>query len=115
MVGHMNDITVKQIESNQVKGTSIRVLVSPKEGWDGYVMRVLDVEKDGFTLKHSHAWPHINYVIEGQGELMIDGVLHPLKPGSYAYVPGNTLHQFRNVGEKTLKFICIVPEEGHQY
>ena len=41
MVGHMNDITAKQIESNQVKGTSIRVLVSPKEGWDGYVMRVL--------------------------------------------------------------------------
>ena len=85
-----------------------------KEGWDGYVMRVVEVEPNGFTPKHQHPWPHINYIIEGSGTLLIGDTLHPLKAGGYAFVPGNTLHQFSNAGDVTFKFICIVPEEGHK-
>ncbi len=114
MVGHINDLAAKTIESTEVKHASIKVLVSPKEGWDGYVMRVLHVEKDGYTPKHSHPWPHINYIIEGDGELMIDGVYHKISAGSYAYVPGGALHQFKNIGDTRFSFICIVPEEGHK-
>jgi quercetin dioxygenase-like cupin family protein len=29
-------------------------------------------------------------------------------------VPANTEHQFRNTGDGTFRFICIVPTEGHQ-
>lgn len=114
MIGHLNQLEKKALSSVEVKNASIKVLVSPKEGWDGYVMRVLDVEKEGYTPKHSHPWPHINYVISGEGELMLDGKIEKVSAGSYAYIPGNTLHQFRNIGESTFTFICIVPEEGHK-
>ena len=115
VVGNTKDLEKKTIESYQVQGVTMKVLVSPKEGWEGHVMRDHEVEENGYTPKDSHPWPHINYIIEGSGELMIDGVVHPVSAGSYAYVPLDTLHQFKNVGQGIFKFICIVPEFGHQY
>lgn len=114
MVKHLKDCQRKEIKHPSAKNAFMKVLVSEKEGWDDHVMRVVEVEKDGYTPKHSHAWPHINYVIEGQGVLMIEGVDHPLEAGTYAFVPDNALHQFKNIGTSVLKFICIVPKRGHQ-
>jgi mannose-6-phosphate isomerase-like protein (cupin superfamily) len=34
-------------------------------------------------------------------------------PGAYAYVPAGKPHQYRNAGSEPLRFICIVPKEGH--
>jgi len=114
MVGHIDDLICQKITHPSANQAAMKVLVSEKEGWQDHVMRVVEVNKDGYTPKHSHPWPHINYVIEGEGSLMINGVEHPLKAGSYAFVPDNALHQFRNVGDSMFKFICIVPKRGHQ-
>ena len=114
MIGHIKDLQTKILTSPEVKDASIKVLVSPQEGWQGHVLRVLDVEKGGHTPKHQHPWYHVNYIIKGEGELMINGKVEKVSAGSYAYIPGNTMHQFRNVGEDTFSFICIVPEEGHK-
>lgn len=115
MVGHLFDLEQIHLNPSMTKNASIKVLVSDKEGWQDHVMRVVEVDKDGYTPKHQHPWPHINYFLEGSGELEIGGVIHKVQAGSYAFVPGNTLHQFRNTSEETLKFICIVPTEGHIY
>ncbi|MGD9910592.1 MAG: cupin domain-containing protein [Candidatus Izemoplasmatales bacterium] len=114
-VGKISELNFKEIKSSEAKDARIAVMVGKDEGWDGYVMRTIEVEKDGYTPKHSHPWPHINYIIEGKGSLLIDGVLNPVEAGSYAYVPGNKIHQFKNEGTTPFKFICIVPEIGHQY
>jgi mannose-6-phosphate isomerase-like protein (cupin superfamily) len=51
-------------------------------------------------------------VIEGKGELYHAGETSTIGPGSVAYLPADTDHQFRNTGSEPLKFICIVPREG---
>jgi len=114
MVGHIKLLESKSITSSEAKDASIQVLVSPIEGWDSHVMRVLEVKPEGYTPKHSHPWPHINYILEGVGELMIDNKINQVSAGSYAFVPSDTIHQFRNCGDKVFKFICIVPKEGHK-
>jgi quercetin dioxygenase-like cupin family protein len=75
-------------------------------------MRILTIEAGGHSPRHQHPWPHINYVIEGKGELYHAGETSTIGPGSVAYLPADTDHQFRNTGSKPLKFICIVPREG---
>ncbi len=114
IVGNLKDLEAKELISPEIKNARMKVLVSPENGWDDYVMRVIEVEKDGYTPKHAHPWPHINYIISGKAELMIDHQIYPITQESYAYVPKDTIHQFRNVGEDTFKFICIVPKEGHK-
>lgn len=114
VVGNVKNLESKVVEHPSAKDTTIKVLMGEKEGWDSHVMRVLTVEVGGYTPKHSHPWPHINYMIEGQGEVMIDGKIYPVEQGSYSYVPSDTIHQFRNVGDTPFKFMCIVPKEGHK-
>ncbi len=93
---------------NVVKTTAI----TGKEGWEGWSMRVFTLGPEGFTPRHSHPWPHINYVLGGTGTLLIDGEEKSVSPGDTAYVKGGELHQFKNAGTGDFSFICIVPEEG---
>lgn len=115
IVDNAKNVPVIEVNSGEAKFASMKALVSKTEGWEGYVMREVEVLEGGYTPKHSHPWQHINYFIEGDGELMIDGKINKVTPGSFAYVPENSLHQFRNIGNTTFKFICIVPDKGHVY
>ncbi len=114
MVGHISNLTPNQLCGDAVKNAAMNVMVGGDEGWQDHVMRILELGVDGYSPKHKHPWPHINYIIEGEGSLMIEGVDHPLSAGSYAFVPDNALHQFKNTGTAPLKFICIVPNRGHK-
>jgi len=112
VVGKKADVAAVPMAGDGIEGVMKRVLVSPEEGWDGWVMRLFDVEPGGHTPQHAHDWPHINYVASGRGVLALDGVENPLEAGSYAYVPSNHEHQFRAAVDAPLSFICIVPEAG---
>ncbi len=114
IVSHEKDVKGIKVESTAAKNALMKAIISPKEGWDGYVMRIVELENGGYSPKHTHPWPHINYMIEGKGILHIDGEDHQVKSGSFAYVPSNKIHQFCNTGKGKFKFICIVPEEGHK-
>lgn len=114
IVSHEKEVSRKKVDHPEVKNAFMQAIISPKEGWEGYVMRIFELEAGGYTPKHSHDWPHINYILEGTGTLFLENEEHAIEQGSYAYVPSNKLHQFKNTGNETLKFICIVPEEGHQ-
>lgn len=114
MVGHTDHIVSKELDSTLSKGASMKVLIGKSQGWQDHVLRVIELEKSGFSPKHAHPWPHINYVIEGQGELMIDDMTVRVFANSYAFIPEGSLHQFRNVGDQPFKFICIVPSVGHK-
>jgi len=112
-VGHIDETNGFIIESPEARSASMKVLIDGNGGWKDHVMRVIELEEGGFSPKHTHDWPHINYMIEGKGILHIDGRDYPVTAGSYAFVPGGKLHQFRNNGSAPFKFICIVPTEGH--
>jgi len=115
MIGHVEKLDKVYFKGTLTKNASMKVLVSHEEGWENHVMRELELGVDGYSPKHSHPWPHINYILEGHGEIEIDGRIEQVSKGSYAFIPGNTLHQFRNTGDSIFKFICIVPTEGHVY
>jgi quercetin dioxygenase-like cupin family protein len=112
VVGGKADVAAVAMAGDGIEGVMKRVLVSPADGWDGWVMRLFDVDPGGHTPRHAHEWPHINFVASGRGTLLVDGVDHLLEAGSYAYVPGGHEHQFRAAADAPLSFVCIVPEGG---
>lgn len=111
-VGHIEEIEKKELNAPELEGVSKQVPIGPEQGWDDHVMRVFTVQAGGHTPKHDHPWPHINYVIKGEGVLNHDGEQTPIRAGSVAFVPGGTTHQFVNNSDAELSFICIVPKEG---
>ena len=113
IVGNEKDVHAMAMESAEVKNAAMKALISPKEGWKGYVMRLVELDEAGYSPKHTHDWPHINFILEGKGSLHIDGKDNTVEAGSYAYVPAGSPHQYKNEGSGKFRFICIVPEEGH--
>lgn len=114
VISNIDNITGAKVENKEAKNVIMKVLISASEGWNDYVMRVFEIAENGYTPKHSHPWQHIIFVISGEGELFYDGKVHNITTGSYAFVESNKLHQFKNIGKSKLKFICIVPKEGHK-
>ncbi|MHB1654051.1 MAG: cupin domain-containing protein [Desulfitobacteriaceae bacterium] len=112
IVGNQKDMLGTRVDNSVMKNVLKKVLVSPNEGWAGWVMRLFELGENGYSPKHSHPWPHINYIISGEGILHLDGQDYNLEAGSFAYVPGDKIHQFQNQGQDQFRFICIVPEEG---
>lgn len=111
-VNHVRKVLGIRLDNEQIKYAVKKVLISPAEGWEGYVMREFELGQGGYTPRHTHPWPHINYVLEGEGTLHLDGQDYQLEAGSFAFVPGDKVHQFTNTGDGIFAFICIVPEEG---
>lgn len=114
IVGHKKDVKKLVVTHPEAKDATMQVVISPAEGWEGHVMRIFEVAPGGYTPRHQHPWPHINYIIRGNATLFLKGEENHISAGSYAYVPAGELHQFKNIGEEPFEFICIVPEEGHQ-
>lgn len=89
-----------------------QVPIGSAEGWEDHVMRVFTISEMGNTPKHKHDWPHINYIIKGEGILHMDGRDYPVEAGSVAYIPEGTEHQFKSSTMGDFSFICIVPNKG---
>lgn len=56
---------------------------------------------------HSHNCPEQVTLLEGKGEVEIDGVVTPLSKYDSTYIPGNILHAFRNTGDEPMKILWI--------
>ena len=111
-IDHIDNIEGRRVTATEAQGVFKQVPIGPEQGWQDHAMRVFTIESGGHTPRHSHPWPHINYVIAGEGDLFHEGSTSSVRAGSVAYIPGGTEHQFRNTGESPLKFICVVPRQG---
>ena len=56
---------------------------------------------------HRHAQAEIYYAPSGEGLVVIDGVEHPLRAGSSAFIPGDVWHGARNTGAVTLRLLYV--------
>jgi len=112
-VGHSRALQGVPVTHPEAKLATMKALVGPDLGWNDHVMRLFELAPGGYTPRHAHEWPHINYIVSGQATLFLHGKENELTAGSYAYVPAGELHQFQNTGDEPFQLICIVPKEGH--
>lgn len=114
IVANEKALLAQAIDHPDAKKARMKVPIAAAQGWDDNVLRIVELDTDGHSPHHNHDWPHINYIIEGEGIVHMDGQDHPVSSGGYAYIPANVTHQFRNTGDAPFRFICIVPTKGHQ-
>lgn len=64
--------------------------------------------------RHTHPGDEIGYVIEGEGELLIDGEPpRNLKAGDGYVIPAGKVHDARNAGQATARIVGVfVVEKG---
>ena len=106
---HYTDVPAEKF-GDQAPGTSIRWLIDDDhDGAPTYSLRIIEIEPGGNSPQHTHPYEHENFVVKGKGRVFIDGAWHDLKPGDVVFVPPDVLHQYKNAGETTFKFLCGIP------
>lgn len=90
----------------------VRWLIGTGDGAPNFAMRQFEVERGGFTPRHSHPYEHEVFVLEGEGTIAEGDALHPIRSGDIIYVAPGEIHQFRNTGPAPLKFLCLVPNDS---
>ncbi len=108
-VVHFEQIPSAPVQMEGSSGCRIRVLIGQEDGAPSFSMRQFEVAPGGHTPRHSHAYEHEVFVLEGMGVVVEENCEHPLRPGTVVYVPPGVLHQFRNTGSGPLRFLCLIP------
>lgn len=92
------------------KGTFIRVLFPPEET-PTYSMRVFEIEPQGHIPAHKHPWEHEIFVLEGEVKIKVGNEEFILEPETAIYIPPNIVHEYWNIGESKVRFICTIPNK----
>jgi len=109
----LTDVQKVKVNMEGAKDAWKQVPLGSEDGAPVYAYRVFTVEPGGFTPYHQHDYEHMNFIIEGEGELVNEAGEHkPLKSGDFAMVNPNEKHQYRNTShDKPFVMICGVPKE----
>ncbi len=108
-VAHYTDIPA-QVFGDEAPGVTIRwVIDEQNDGAPNYALRVIEVAPGGHTPDHSHPYEHENFVIEGQGRVLIGDAWHDVNVGDVVFVPAGVRHTYANAGEGPFKFLCGIP------
>ncbi len=60
------------------------------------------------SLPHRLSHSETYYILEGQGEIYLNGKMQTIEKGDIIYVPKNVEQYVKNKGEVNLTFLCIV-------
>lgn len=105
---HYNEIEAMEAEDGASK-LKVRWLITKKTGAENFAMRLFEMEPDGHSPLHSHPWEHEVFILEGEGLLVGVEEEKRFVEGDVIFIAPNENHQLKNTGEKTVKFLCLIP------
>lgn len=100
---------VHVFDSHPAKGVIGRVVIGKDDGAGNFCMRIFELAPGGHTPCHTHAWEHEIFVHAGKGQVLRNGAWEDIEKANVVFIPGNEEHQFRNTGDDTLVFVCLIP------
>lgn len=103
------DIEPTHIDNDVAKGIDGRVVIGKADQANNFCMRVFEIEENGYTPKHTHAWEHEIFVHQGNGQIFNQGKWDDIAAGSIIFVPDEEEHQIKNTGTSPLVFACLIP------
>jgi quercetin dioxygenase-like cupin family protein len=103
------DVELEDVTEEGARDAKIRWLISKKDGAVNFAMRFFELAEGGHSPFHQHPWEHEVFVVKGTCKVVCDGEESTVSQGGAIFVPENSRHNFQNVGEGELQFICVVP------
>jgi quercetin dioxygenase-like cupin family protein len=111
-VQNYQDVDLKEVEMEGATGCGVRQLVGQMDQAPNFAMRQFEVAPGGHTPKHFHDYEHEVFVLEGEGVVVDGDQEQPLSSGDVIYVAPNDVHQFRNTGDRPMRFLCLIPNSA---
>jgi mannose-6-phosphate isomerase-like protein (cupin superfamily) len=97
-------------------GSTIRVLLDAETGAANQSLAEASLEPGQATERHYHAASEELYVLlDGSGEMEIDGERARVRPGDAVLIPPGARHQITASADGPLRFLCCcAPPYSHE-
>jgi quercetin dioxygenase-like cupin family protein len=99
-------------------GISVKMMVDSDLGADLSTMFMVQYEQGGFAGAHDHPLEEAYLILDGRVEARFDGETFELGPGDVAWAGVGCVHEFRNIGEGTVRWLetqAPQPPARHSY
>jgi quercetin dioxygenase-like cupin family protein len=93
---------------SQGKDTYRQVLIGSDEA-PNFAMRKFIIEPGGEVPTHTNTVEHEQLVLRGRARISIKDKEYEVKKNDVVYIPANTPHSYRTVGDEAFEFLCVVP------
>lgn len=87
-------------------GVKVKYLLHKGVGAKKIQLRLFTINGGGHTPLEKHAHEHEVFVLRGSGILRGKDKETPVKVDDVIFIPSFEEHQFENVGEEPLQFLC---------
>lgn len=111
-VQNHTDVPANKVTMEGAAGCRVRWLIGERDKAPNFSMREFEVAPGGYTPQHFHDYEHEVFVLAGSGVVLDGDQERPLKQGDVIFVAPNDVHQFRNMGSETMRFLCLIPNSA---
>ena len=108
---HFTEIDREDVEKSGFEKVAVRWLITRKDGAENFAMRWFEMAPGGHSADHAHNWEHEVFILEGRGLVVCGAEKKRVGPGYVVFIPPNAPHHFENVGDETLRFLCLIPHK----
>ncbi len=93
------------------EGSCRTVLIGPQEGAQHFAIRYFEIPPRGQSSFEDHLHDQGVVILRGRARVLLGWEMHEVGPGDAIYIPQNEQHQFENVSDEPLGFLCVIPSK----
>jgi quercetin dioxygenase-like cupin family protein len=93
------------------EGSCRHVIIGPKDGAQNFVMRYFEIPPRGQSSFEHHLHDQGVVILKGKARVLLGWEMHEVGPGDAVYIAQHEQHQFENIGDEPLGFLCIIPSK----
>ena len=97
------------VEGYTTSQATKQVLVGPQDGAANFVLRYFTIPARSFSHLDQHEHDHGVVIMSGHARVMLGDRFEEIRAGDVVYIPGLERHQFENLEDEPLTFLCIIP------
>jgi len=102
-------VSLSRYPPEEMKGVSVRWLIGPAENAPNFALRYFEIEPGGWSSLDRHAHDHGVVILRGRGQVLLGEEEFEVGFGDVVYIPPYEVHQFKNIGDEPLGFLCVIP------
>jgi len=105
-VTHVDKAREYKIRKKGAKGVRVKYLLHKGVGAKRLQFRLFVIDVGGYTPLEKHEHEHEVYLLRGKAQ--VHGGEHEtiVQPGNVLFIPSNEEHQFKNIGNEPVEFLC---------
>ncbi|MEM4281574.1 MAG: cupin domain-containing protein [Candidatus Caldarchaeum sp.] len=112
VVKNVREVAAQTVE--KARNSFIQWLIDSRDGSSNIYLRKFTIKPGGEIPSHSHPdMEHVQYVLRGEYEVVLDGVVHRVSAGDVVFIPAKTVHSYRNTGGEDAEFLCVITSKPY--